>query len=67
MSFGPDEAATTSGLAGYVARVLKGASSSGLPFQEAWKFEMAINLVTAKELGLMFPKAILARADIVVE
>jgi putative ABC transport system substrate-binding protein len=46
---------------------LKGKAPGELPFQEAWKFEMAINLTSARELGITFPRTIFARADIVVE
>jgi putative ABC transport system substrate-binding protein len=48
-------------------RVLKGATPGELPFQEAWKFETAINLTAARELVITFPRTIFARADIVVE
>jgi putative ABC transport system substrate-binding protein len=67
ISYGPDGAVVASGLVSYIVQVLKGKAPGELPFQEAWKFEMAINLTSARELGITFPRTIFARADIVVE
>jgi ABC transporter substrate binding protein len=63
ISYGPDQPALARRGAHYVDRILKGAKPAELPIEQPSKFLLAINLKTAKSLGLEIPPSLLARAD----
>jgi putative ABC transport system substrate-binding protein len=67
MSYGPDQVEQWRGVASYVDRILRGEKPGDLPVQAPTKYELVINLRTAKVIGLDIPPALPLRADEVIE
>ena len=67
LSYGPNLPVMYRGLVVYISKILKGAKPGDLPIEQPTHFELIVNLKTAKAMGVKIPRAILVRADEVIE
>jgi putative ABC transport system substrate-binding protein len=67
LNYGPNVPELTRQAASYVDKILKGAKPADLPMQQPTKFDLTVNVKRAKELGIIVPPTVIARADKVIE
>ena len=67
LSYGPDFQSLYRGAAGFIDKIFKGAKAADLPVELPTKFELVVNLKTARALDIIVPATLLARADEVIE